>query len=103
MLMFEDHIPLFLKLSINIVTFVDDYSLMTWVYFMKSRFKVFTHFSAFCAEVKTQFDVVVHILKNDNAKEYMLQLFQSYLRYHGILYQSSCADTSSQNGVVERE
>jgi len=70
---------------------------------MKSRSEVFTHFTAFCAEVKTQFSASVRILRSDNAKEYMSELFWSYLRKHGILHQSSCVDTPSQNGVAERK
>ena len=41
------------------VTFVDDFSRMTWIYFMKNRFEVFSHFCAFCAEIKTQFNISV--------------------------------------------
>uniref|UniRef100_A0A0V0IC00 Putative ovule protein n=1 Tax=Solanum chacoense TaxID=4108 RepID=A0A0V0IC00_SOLCH len=76
---------------------------MTWIYFMKSRSEVFTHFCAFYAEVKTQFNASVRILRSDNAKEYMSESFQSYMRQHGILHQSSCVDTPSQNGVAERK
>ena len=42
------------------VTFVDDYSRVTWLYLMKSRSELFSHFYAFCAEIKTQFDTSVH-------------------------------------------
>ncbi|KAK2966742.1 hypothetical protein RJ640_001066 [Escallonia rubra] len=85
------------------VTFVDDFSRMTWIYFMKNRSEVFAHFSAFCAEIKTQFNVHVHILRSDNAKEYMSRSFQNYMNQHGILHQSSCTDTPAQNGVAERK
>ncbi|KAK2966380.1 hypothetical protein RJ640_021524 [Escallonia rubra] len=85
------------------VTFVDDFSRMTWIYFMKNRSEVFAHFSAFCAEIKTQFNVHVHILRSDNAKEYMSGSFQNYMNQHGILHQSSCTDTPAQNGVAERK
>ena len=33
------------------VTFVDDFSLVTWLYLMKSRSKLFSHFTAFCAKI----------------------------------------------------
>ena len=51
------------------VTFVDDFSRMTWIYFMKNRSEVFSHFCAFSAEIKTQYDVFVKILRSDNGKE----------------------------------
>ena len=41
------------------VTFVDDFSHVTWLYLIKSRFKLFSHFSALCAEIQTQFHVSV--------------------------------------------
>ena len=53
------------------VTFVDDFSHVTWLYLMKSRFEPFYHFSAFYAEIQTQFHVSVQTLRNDNAKEYL--------------------------------
>ena len=54
-----------------IFTFFDDFSRMTWIYFMKNRSEVFFHFSNFCAEIKTQFNVSIHIFRSDNAKEFM--------------------------------
>ena len=44
------------------VTFVDDFSRVTWLYLMKSRSELFSHFSAFCAEIQTQFHVFVQTL-----------------------------------------
>ncbi|XP_065880880.1 retrovirus-related Pol polyprotein from transposon TNT 1-94 isoform X1 [Euphorbia lathyris] len=85
------------------VTFVDDYSRTTWLYLMKSRSELFTNFTTFCAEIKTQFNVSVHILRSDNAKEYFSGQFQSFMIQNGILHQSSCVDTPSQNGVAERK
>ncbi|KAK3037684.1 hypothetical protein RJ639_030628 [Escallonia herrerae] len=41
--------------------------------------------------------------ESDNAKEYMSGSFQNYMNQHGILHQSSCADTPDQNGVAERK
>lgn len=71
--------PIMAKLEFRyFVTFVDDFSRMTWIYFMRSRSNVFSHFCAFCVEVKAQFNVSVRIL-SDNAKEYLLGSFQNYM------------------------
>lgn len=85
------------------VTFVDDHSRMTWLYLMKNRSELFSHFCAFCAEVKTQFKRSVQILRSDNAKEYLFAPFQSYMVQNDIIHQTSCVDTPSQNGVAERK
>ena len=55
------------------VTFVDYFSRVTWLYQMKSRSELFSPFSAFCAEIQTQFHVFV------NAKEYLSEPFQSFM------------------------
>ena len=53
------------------VTFVNDYSQTTWLYLMKNRSELFSHFRAFCAEIHTQFHISVQNLRSDNAKEYI--------------------------------
>ena len=85
------------------VTFVDDYSRTTWLYLMKNRSELFSHFRAFCAEIHTQFHVYVQNLRSDNAKEYVSEQFHSFMLQHGILHQTSCIDTPTQNGVAERK
>ena len=85
------------------VTFVDDYSRTTWLYLMKNRSELFSHFRGFCAEIHTQFHVYVQNLRSDNAKEYVSEQFQSFMLQYGILHQTSCVDTLAQNGVAERE
>ena len=85
------------------VTFVDDYSRTTWLYLMKNRSELFSHFLAFCAEIHTQFHVYVQNLRSENAKEYVSEQFQPFMLQHGILHQTSCVDTLAQNGVAERK
>ena len=85
------------------VTFVNDYSQTTWLYLMKNHSKLFSHFRAFCAEIHTQFHVFVQNLRSDDAKEYLSEQFQSFMLHNGILYQTSCVDTLSHNGVAERK
>ena len=82
------------------ITFVDDFSCVTWLYLMKINSKLFSYFSAFYAEIQTQFHIYVQTLRSDNAKEYMSEPFQSFMLQHGILHQTSFVDTPSQNGVV---
>ena len=85
------------------VTFVDDFSRVTWLYLMKSRYELFSHFSAFYAQIQTQFHVSVQTLRSDNAKDNLSEPFQSFMLQHGILHQTSCVDIPSQNEVAERK
>ena len=85
------------------ITFVDDFSRLTWLYLMKSHFELFSHFSASHDRIQTQFHVFVQTLRSDNAKEYLSEPFQSFMLQHGIFNQSSCFDTPSHNRVAERK
>ena len=55
---------------------------------MKNRSELFSHFRAFSAKIYTQFHVSIQNLKNDNAKEYMSEQFQSLMLQNGILHQA---------------
>ena len=68
------------------VMFVNDYSQTTWLYLMKNRSELFSHFRAFYAEIKTQFHTSVQNLRSDNAKEYMSEQFQSFMLQNNILH-----------------
>ncbi|RVW26625.1 Retrovirus-related Pol polyprotein from transposon RE1 [Vitis vinifera] len=52
----------------------------------------------FYAEIQTQFNISIHVLRSDNAREYFSAPFTSFMSHHGILHQSSCAHTPQQNG-----
>lgn len=83
------------------VTFVDDYSRVTWLYLMKSRSELFSIFVSFVTKIQTQFRITLKTLRSDNAKEYFSTSFSSFMRQHGIIHESSCVDTPQQNGVPE--
>ena len=85
------------------VTFIDDYSQCTWLFLMKTQAELFSIFQKFHAEIHTQFNTSIHILRSDYAKEYFSMSFSSFMSSHGILHQSSCAYTPQQNAVAERK
>ena len=70
---------------------------------MKSRFEIFSHFSAFCVEIRTQFHVSIQTLRSDNVKKYLSEPFQSFMLQYGILHQTFCVGTSSRSGVPKRK
>nr|KYP40130.1 Retrovirus-related Pol polyprotein from transposon TNT 1-94 [Cajanus cajan] len=69
------------------VTFIDDYSRFTWVYFLRSKDEVFATFKFFYAYVQAQFSSKIKILHSDNGGEYTSHLFQEFLQTNGILSQ----------------
>lgn len=48
------------------MTFIDDYSKFTWVYFLHSKSKVFSVFKTFYAYIETQFSIRIKVLKSDS-------------------------------------
>ena len=85
------------------VAFVDYFSHVTWLYLIKIRFELFSHFTAFCVEIQTQFHVPMQIVRSDNAKKSLPKPFQSFVLQQGILHQTFCVNTPSQNGVAKRK
>ena len=70
---------------------------------MKTRAELFSIFQKFHAEVQTQFNTSIRILRNDNAKKYLSGQFSSFMSSHGILHQPSYAYTPQHNRVSERK
>ena len=85
------------------VTFIDDYSRVTWVYLLKFKSEFFDAFKDFHKLITNQFSSKLNILQSDNGTEYTSNNMSNYLSNHGILHQTSCVGTPQQNGVAERK
>lgn len=85
------------------VTFIDDYTRLTWVYLMKSKSEVASIFPSFHKFIQNQFGTKIQTFRSDNGKEYFNQELDTYFEKEGILHHSSCTNTPQQNGVAERK
>ncbi|MCO5566386.1 hypothetical protein L7F22_020063 [Adiantum nelumboides] len=85
------------------LTFIDDCSRKVWIYFMKEKSEVFTHFQNFKAMVEKQIGNFVQCLRLDGGGEYFSHKFINFLKKHGIQRQFSCRYTPQHNGVAERK
>ena len=70
---------------------------------MKTQAELFSIFQKFHAEVRTQFNTLIRILRSDNAEEYLFGLFSSFMSPPEIFHQSSYAYTPQQNRVAEHK
>jgi hypothetical protein len=86
-----------------VLTFIDDYSRYTWVYFLRKKSEVFEHLKDFKALVETQTGKKIKILCTDNGGEYINKDVQNLCREAGIQLQHTVPYTPQQNGVVERK
>ena len=66
------------------VTFIDDKSRKTFVYFLRTKDQVFTKFKEFRAMVQIQTGKRIKALRSDNGGEYISKNFQKYLKLSGI-------------------
>ena len=83
------------------VSFVDDFSRVTWIYLLKHKSEVMNVFQIFHMMIMTQFFAKIKTLRSDNGTEYMSKNMTHYLATHGILHQLSCVGTPQQNGIAE--
>ena len=84
------------------VTFIDDYSRYTCVYFMKRKSEVLEKFKEFVNYATNSSGKKVKILRSDNGGEYCSKAFVDYLKENGIVHQTTVPYNPAQNGVAER-
>jgi transposase InsO family protein len=82
---------------------VDDYTIMTAVYFLKNKSEAFENFKIYKEMVENEIDSKIKCLRCDNGGEFTSNEFMDYCNNHGIKRQFSVAMTPQQNGVVERK
>ena len=63
------------------VSFINDYSRKTWVYFLKSKDEVFGKFKEFKALIENLSKRKIKILKSDNGGEYTSKYFVNLCKY----------------------
>ncbi|CAN1293972.1 Retrovirus-related Pol polyprotein from transposon RE2, partial [Linum perenne] len=85
------------------ITFIDDHTRMCWLYFFTKKTEVEGIFRQFHKMIQTQFGVGISILRTDNGTEYFNTSLTDFLRFEGIVHQSSCPYTPQQNGIAERK
>lgn len=85
------------------VTFIDDFSRCTQVYFISSKDEVFEKLKEFVASTMNKFRMKIKSLRSDNGTEYCNQSVCEYLKNLGINHQTTTPYSPSQNGVAERK
>lgn len=82
--------------------FIDDYSRMTFIYFLKAKSKVLSYFKEFKSRVENFQSKKIKILRTDNGCEYCSNDFEEFLKKEGIIHQKTNPYTPEQNGLSER-
>lgn len=82
--------------------FVDDYTRMTFIYFLKCKSETLTCFKEFKSMVENYQNKRIKILRTDNGCEYCSNEFRDFLKHEGIIHQKTNPYTPEQNGLSER-
>lgn len=84
------------------ITFLDDYSHFTFIYFMKKRDEVSGFITKFITFVTNQTGRKLKIIRSDGAKENLTGEIRNLFQEKGIKHQKTCPYTPQQNGKAER-
>ena len=87
------------------VTFNDDYSWKTWIYFLKTKEseEVLSKFKDFKAQVKNLSGKRIKILRSGNGGEYTSREFNDFYKEVGINRELTTPSNPQQNRVPERK
>ena len=83
--------------------FIDDYTRMIWVTFLKTKSEAFDKFKLFKAKVQNECGHKIKCLRSDNGGEFTLTEFKNFCEENVIKRQYCTANTPQQNGITERK
>jgi transposase InsO family protein len=81
---------------------IDDYSILTWVSFLKEKSEAFEKFKVFKALNENQTGKRLKTVRSDRGGDFSSWNFKEFYDKHGIKREYTIPRTPKQNGVVER-
>jgi transposase InsO family protein len=85
------------------IVFIDDYTRMCWIYFMKFKSEVAHIFWKFKAWIETQSKCKLQVIRSDNGTEYTCEQFNKFCEDAGIEHQLTAPYSPQQDGTAERK
>ena len=85
------------------ILFIDDYTGMTWVYFLREKSEVFKIFKKYKNYVEKESGRSIKVLRSDRGKEYTSKEFDKFCEDEGVDHQLTVGYAPEQNGVSERK
>nr|GEU59715.1 hypothetical protein [Tanacetum cinerariifolium] len=86
----------------NVLVIADDYSLYTWVHFLRSKDEAPEEIKTFLKKITVLLQAPVIIVRTDNDTKFKNQVLKEYFNSVSISHQASSVRTLQQNGVVEQ-
>jgi transposase InsO family protein len=88
--------------SVYCVSFIDEFSRNTWIYFLRNKSEVFDRFKEFKALFENQIEKKINVLRIDNGGELRGNEFEELCKKCGISRKNTTPYTPQQNVVSER-
>jgi hypothetical protein len=82
---------------------VDDYSHLTWVFFLQEKSQTQETLKRFFRRAQNEFRLRIKKIRSDNGTEFKTSQVEGFLEEEGIKHEFSSPYTPQQNGVVERK
>ena len=83
--------------------FIDDFTRMGWICFLKEKSEALNKFKAFKTLVENEKETEIKCLRSENGGEFTSKEFYLFCETNGIKRQFSTTRTPQQNGIVERK
>ena len=85
-----------------LITFIDDFSRKTWVYFLLEKSDAFITFKNYKSHVEKETGSSIRCLRTDRGGEFTSHEFRDFCKEIGIWRQLTAAYTPQQNGFAEK-
>jgi len=82
---------------------VDDFSMFTWINFIKEKSDTFDVFKDLCTQLQREKDSAIMSIRSDHETKFENSKFNELCSTEGIEHEFSSPITPQQNGVVERK
>lgn len=92
-----------MMVTIFFLTLVDDHTKSTWTFLMTHKNNALSILKTFATMVNTQFHTKIKCIRSNNALEISDAPAKNFFTQEGIIHQTTCVNTSQQNGVVEHK